>query len=497
MHAVSLRPSSTFLILLLLACGEDPASGPALRESVEFATDPIQLGEAGTGAVLIENTGETTLGPIHIVAGPVRRAGTETPGVAVVASPAEVASLAPGSSVTVDLAVEGAGALASGSYTAVLEARLADRAIATTLVRFSVAGGGFSLAGRGEVTDRFTSDLWVHGGVAYTGTWGHRLPGGAGNTVYSWDVSGTEIVLLDSVTVDAGTVNDVKVSADGRFAVVTQEGSASANYGFTVLDLADPAHPQAVSSFIADGDAGSWHGIHNVWIDGTHVYAAVDGEAPDRGLWVFDVSDLENPIRVARFWGGQDCPGVCSLHDVYVRAGLAFLSHWDAGLVILDVGNGIRGGTPAAPVEVGRIRTAGGQTHNAWYWPERALVFVGEEDFTTPGRMHVVDVADLTQPVEVASFGVPGDTPHNFWLDEANAVLYMAWYSEGLIALDVSGPLAGSLEEQDRVIAQHVYDVTGECPGRFGVCTWAPQLHQGRIFVSDMNTGLWAFEPEF
>ena len=34
-------------------------------------------------------------------------------------------------------------------------------------------------------------------------------------------------------------------------------------------------------------------------------------------------------------------------HDVYVRDGLAFLSHWDAGLIILDVGNGMAGGSPA------------------------------------------------------------------------------------------------------------------------------------------------------
>jgi hypothetical protein len=30
-----------------------------------------------------------------------------------------------------------------------------------------------------------------------------------------------------------------------------------------------------------------------------------------------------------------------------VRDGIAFVSAWDQGLVLYDVGNGIRGGTPA------------------------------------------------------------------------------------------------------------------------------------------------------
>jgi hypothetical protein len=41
---------------------------------------------------------------------------------------------------------------------------------------------------------------------------------------------------------------------------------------------------------------------------------------------------------------------VTNMHDTYVRDGIAFVSAWDQGLVLYDVGNGIRGGTPANPV---------------------------------------------------------------------------------------------------------------------------------------------------
>ncbi|NIP57020.1 MAG: hypothetical protein GWN82_03185, partial [Gemmatimonadetes bacterium] len=176
-----------------------------------------------------------------------------------------------------------------------------------------------------------------------------------------------------------------------------------------------------------------------------------DGAGGDGGLHVLDVSDPGAPAEVALFYGGSSI-----VHDVYVRDGLAFVSHWDAGLIILDVGNGIRSGSPSDPVEVGRVVTGGGRVHNAWYWPGGDSVFVGEERFPTPGLpgsegvLHVVDASDLANPVEVATFGVPGDTPHNFWLDEDRQILYAAWYDAGLRAIDVGGELSGNLAAQGR-----------------------------------------------
>ena len=202
-----------------------------------------------------------------------------------------------------------------------------------------------------------------------------------------------------------------------------------------------------------------------------------------------NVADPADPAIVADFYGGSS-----SVHDVYVRDGLAFLSHWNAGLIILDVGNGVAGGSPANPVEVSRLATQGGQTHNAWYWPAGGYVFVGEES-GRPGVMHVVDVSDLSNPVEVATFGVSGDTPHNFWMDETAEVLYLSWYSNGIRALDVSGRLLGALDRQGREIAGFLYAQAAGAP--FPSRNWAPQFHNGLLYLSDMNTGLWILQPNF
>ncbi len=350
--------------------------------------------------------------------------------------------------------------------------------------------GSFSVLARGILSARFTSDLWVHGGYAYTGTWGSRTTAAGtlnGDRLYVWDISQiTDPRIVDSLAAEARTVNDVKVRADGSLGMFTHERDLAGKNGVTFLDLTDPAHPRVFSRFTDGLEAG----VHNGWLEGSYAYVAVDG--PSGGLRVIDVSDPRRPRAVASFHAGESF-----IHDVYVRNGLAFVSHWNAGLVILDVGNGMAGGSPANPVEVSRIQTEGGQTHNAWYWPAGGYAFVGEEDGRV-GVMHVVDVRNLSAPREVATFAVEGDTPHNFWVDEDRKVLYAAWYSQGVRAIDVGGELLGELDRQGREIAASVYGdpAVAGCGGPVeATCTWAPQLYQGLVYASDLNGGLVVLQP--
>jgi hypothetical protein len=329
------------------------------------------------------------------------------------------------------------------------------------------------------------SDLWVFGDYAYTGTLD-------GSGLLTWNVSDpTSPIVVHNLPLEAGgRLNDVKVSPDGSFAVVSHELSDDGLNGFSILSLANPATPSLISRYTP----GHENGVHNLWIeriDGRdYVFTAVDGATPLGGIKIIDVTDRADPVEVSRYYAGSSF-----VHDVYVRNGLAFVSHWNAGLVILDVGNGIRGGSPGEPIEVSRIVTRGGNVHNAWYWPEGGYVFVGQEELPGEGEpidstgvVHVVDVSNLEQPREVATVSATENTPHNFWMDEENAILFVAWYTAGLRAVDVSGTLEGALERQGRLLA--VVRPTG--PGGVGVL-WAPQLHRGVVFASDLLHGLWSF----
>jgi len=182
------------------------------------------------------------------------------------------------------------------------------------------------------------------------------------------------------------------------------------------------------------------------------------------------------------------------IHDTFVRDGLAFVSAWNTGVMIFDVGNGIMGGSPSNPRLVSTTPTVGGATHNAWwFWNprtgEKKYLFVGEEG-PSPGRIasgdiHVLDVSDLAHPTEVAFFHLDGAGTHNFWMDEEALILYAAYYNQGVVALDVSGTLLGDLSSRlmDSI----------RVGGGGSTYTWGVQL-QGSLYAIDMFSGLWQVE---
>ena len=198
--------------------------------------------------------------------------------------------------------------------------------------------------GQAPVRDRITSDLWVWEGLdgrdyAILGTWnadGHAL---------FFDVTDpANMQRIAEVQVDARTVNDVKVTEDGRYAVITREGASNRRNGFVVLDVSNPRAPEIVSRF----DEQLTGGVHNAFLYEDHVFAINNGRRWD----VINIEDPTNPFRVSRFEGKS--PGR-SVHDVWVRDGIAFQAGNTDGIVLVDVGGGGHGGSPANPVEIGRL----------------------------------------------------------------------------------------------------------------------------------------------
>jgi hypothetical protein len=180
------------------------------------------------------------------------------------------------------------------------------------------------------------------------------------------------------------------------------------------------------------------------------------------------------------------------IHDQYPRDGLDIICAWNTGVLIYDVGNGIKGGSPASPKLVGDTTTAGGEAHNTWWFHnpntnEKKYLFVGQEGpgqvgSQSSGDIHVLDVSDLTKPAEVATFHRNGSGTHNFWMDEPNQILYAAYYNGGVVAIDVSGTLSGDISS--RMIDTLTF-------GANNTYTWGVQLYQGSLYAIDMLSGLW------
>ena len=345
--------------------------------------------------------------------------------------------------------------------------------------------------GQGAVRDVHTSDLWIWEGrdgrdYAVTGTWG------AAGAAYFWDVTDPAAPeLVDSVVVDARTVNDVKVDGPRGICVITREGASNRRNGFVVLDCSNPRDVQVLSTF-EDGLLG---GVHNVFLYNQHVFAINAGRRFD----IISIEDPRAPRRVGFF--ELDSPGH-GIHDVWVVDGIAYASQWRDGVVLVDVGNGVAGGSLSNPVFIANYAYPIGATHAAFPYRSadgRHYVFVGDEQFpyglnqTGPseagGYIHIVDFTDVKNPREVARYQVPEAGPHNFWIQ--GDTLYAAYYNAGVRVVDISGELKGNLYEQGRELARfHPFDPEGVAPNSPFV--WGPQPHKGHLFFSDWNSGLWA-----
>ncbi|MEN8145576.1 MAG: hypothetical protein ABFS14_11560, partial [Gemmatimonadota bacterium] len=343
-------------------------------------------------------------------------------------------------------------------------------------------------------TGQATTDLWVFEGVdgrdyTYTGTF-------SGGLMYAWDVTDpAQPTITDSIALDGRRVNDVKINQDATLAVVTSENAPTRRNGITLVDISDPAHPRKITHFTESLTGG----IHNAWIEGDLVYAVNYGT---RDIHVVDVSNPEEPKNVGRWGLPKEDKFV---HDVNVLDGLAYLSYWDDGVVILDVGAGIKGGTPTDPKFVSSYQysyklgdQSYGNTHHAIRYGN--YVFTGDEIFGCSecvngarGYIHVIDVSDIDNPREVAFYRVPEAGAHNMWAEDDK--LYIGYYHAGLRVVDISGELRGDLYRQGREIGWFMTeDATGLAP--FATATWGAQPYKGKIFATDGSSGLWVVEMD-
>lgn len=385
----------------------------------------------------------------------------------------------------------------------------------------------------------FNADVWAHGKHAYVGTWGLFTEEG----LFCPNL-GTKIVDLsdpsspqwvNTLPTAFGTqTNDVKVSKvntqsfKGDLAVISNEDCRPGGArGIEVWDVTDPTDATFLGRFGPEEafdtppflvDIG--FGVHNNFIfeQGNRVYvgAVVDfGEifqlifgAPLVGdLRIIDITDPTNPVQVGD-WGivknlgldpfeGQGDFALSFLHDVWVEKNIAYLSYWDAGLILLDVSD------PTNPQFISQTKYApdeDGDTHVAVPAQGGNLVITGDEDFSPNpwGFMRVFDSQDSFSPFQTGTYATEnalnapppaGDfSIHNVMV--RGSTVYASWYSDGIRAIDISQP------SSPREIASFV---PAGVPDPFGVLPTAPEMwgvyvHGKLILGSDMNAGLYVLK---
>ncbi len=357
--------------------------------------------------------------------------------------------------------------------------------------------------GLGAVPERYTAEVWVRGNTAYTTSWGTR---GAtrGNAIKIWDVSANAPVLVDSVLVaNAGTLGDVQVSDDGTLLVAGIEPTP--NGGLAVYALDTPRSARLLARTMGGELQSGVHTAEIARVNGVlYAFCSVDpaNGVPSR-LVIVSLANPAQPTTVASIQLGSPF-----IHDVFVRDGLLFTGEWNDGVGIWDIGGGGTGGTVAAPRRMSRTTSIGGKVHNMWWFHDpttssKRYLFVGEEGpgaigSSSVGDMHVFDVSSLTAPTEIARYTVPGAGVHNFSVDEANGLLYAAFYNGGVRALDVRGDLGACSAAQRLGDGRCDLTLMGREKGAFaqsGLYVWGVHWSSSGVFASDMLNGLWRITP--
>ena len=303
-----------------------------------------------------------------------------------------------------------------------------------------------TLVGRGpRLLPGATTDVWALDGFAYIGTFQSPCGDGTGangSGIRIFDVrdlpdddggplpvNAPEVGVIPSVL--GSRSNDVKVAEmdSGDILVHSNEDcSGSGPGGFEIWNVDDPLNPVHLAHVQTDDINAVLRnsfgvvdvGVHNVFLftQDDQDYVAVNAESFFGNFQIFNISAPATPTLVGA-WGAEELCTLpqCStnpqtetnigvildtifdwmfdgygasqnrfLHDITISddddATRAYLSNWDAGLVLLDISN------PASPLLVSvALDVVNGSldgevnSHAAWPSEDGDVVVEGEEDF--------------------------------------------------------------------------------------------------------------------
>ncbi|HQR17348.1 MAG TPA: Ig-like domain-containing protein [Gemmatimonadales bacterium] len=481
------------------------ATVEGIRESKTYTVVPNPV---ATLTIQLAQTSLRTGDVVHLTARATRSNGTVVPDVPIswsyLYTPDDTVA-APGATGVIDRGLFTAEV--PGRYTLLASAgSVSARQVVD--VRPRDARRKIQVAGHGSITNVHTSDFWPWTGkdgrdYALVGTWG------GDGWAYIMDITDmANPVKSDSIKVDARVINDVTVSPDGRYGVLSREGASNRINGVVLLDLATPAHPRVASTFSEQLTGG----VHNTFATNDYLFAISGGDK----YVIIDVRDIYEPKYVSEY----DHPD-SRVHDVWVRDGIAYSSEWGTGVVAVDVGNGKYGGTIQKPVLIGTFKTTSGATHEIYPYVQastgKTYLFLGDEIMSREGRAwegtnylqninakggppqtsagytHIIDFTDPQHPKDIAKYHQEEFGSHDIIVEDD--VMYQAYYDGGLRVVDVSGELVGNLADQRREIAVYKpFDPNGYTANASFVMNAMPW--KGYILFTDFNSGLWAAKLE-
>lgn len=245
--------------------------------------------------------------------------------------------------------------------------------------------------------------------------------------------------------------------------------------GMAWYDIIDPRQPKLVYDF---KPAAPGINAHTSFVAGNTLYIA---DQVSGGVRIFDITDKKNPRALADVIE----PGM-TIHDMTIIRGRMYAA-WIFGqpsgqLMLADVAD------PANPRVLARARYPQAGTHSAWPTENEQYVFTTDEVNSTRHNLKIWDARTSGQLNQVTEFTAPNagsnSTIHNVYVRGRYA--YMSYYCEGVHIVDIADPT------QPKEVA--FYDLDGNAPCNAYGSNWGVDPFSNLIYASDRQQGLFVLE---
>lgn len=271
------------------------------------------------------------------------------------------------------------------------------------------------------------------------------------------------------------TWRDIKTYGD--YAFITHDFiSDGTSQGLLVVDLRDIENGNA--PYFTYNAGGLFSRAHNIYIDENGIAYLTGADFGVGGAYMIDVTDPDSLFTMGLFDGAY-------LHDCVVRGDTLWGGAiYEGSLMAVDITNKYN------PVVLGFEYTPNLFTHNCWFSDDGNYIYTTDEKPDSYiASYDVSDVGNIQYQDKIQSYYSEETIPHNTHF--INKYLVTSYYRDGLQITDVQYP--------DNMIDVGHYDTSPQFEGSGFNGAWGayPYLPSGRILVSDMENGLFVFQPTY
>ena len=315
------------------------------------------------------------------------------------------------------------------------------------------------------------SDIWADGNYAY-------LCSDQSTGVFIFDISNPDVPVQVAKYAPTGTSNDME---DAKVSNGIGYFASNAGGGLHIVDLSDPVHPVPITRITSAN--GGYDNVHNVVLDGTHLYIPNYGPGGTPAVQVWDVSNPASPALIRTITTTDSK----FIHDMTVQNNRLYTAGNGSSTDIWDVTNI----DTQAAVLLGTI-ASGNRTVSAVPSADDKYLFVTRELFNGAGNLSVYDITNPASPTLVyQTIGAPLglDATSAYQPKVVGNLLYLTWDQAGLAVFDITNPatpvLVGNYDTWPGPVNGQLFD------GAWGVY---PFLGRDRILVSDRDSGLFVLD---